>query len=470
VVDLAGINDEGIQDTEIIKYCQSVSNAVRSKLLSEFLQRFEQHLEKEDVSDAQSEEDWVAFIAVSKGWLLAYSLVAILPLASRNVSATRVLDRYRESLDEILMPLWGRFHFHLQHARESLSREQVLWTFQYAVQFVSLLANMLESMLSAGKLKVVCDADYRSAGTSHIVDKVVRAMRAHIAVVLVNCGQGSAKDDFDATVLVLIESALELDRQLQLAAPNKGRELYLSNIFVEAPSSLQAWLRSDYEYFRQAMLGCAGDAYAFKFHVHGAGFPSRCYFGVHRCLSLLTTALCRYQYLAPRSAKDKFSHYILEPLLLSGMGVLLFKLRHDPVLQSILEERSCDDLQIEARSGLPKALGELLDSSAYFVEAMRNAVTPHSHSSSDRIPHKWKMLQPWVKSAAYANLRPAAVVEKAFDSFEGCGATYTLPTAATSTTCNDAEYAVVQMQALSMEIDRQFKELFASPVYRKRST
>lgn len=453
------INDSNGQDTEIFKFCRAVTDEVRAKLQSQFLAQFEEHLQKEE--DGQDLEDWVQFISISRDWLLAYCLVSTLPLASSSSSPVKVLDRYRESLDELLVPLWGRFHFHLEHARDSQSRQQILWTFQYGIHFARLLMDLCASMHQSGQLQVVAAADYSAAADAHIVDKVTRFMRAHIAQVLVRCADQQDQSGFAQTLLLLVEAALEFDHQIA----RQHAELFLNAVFLDSATTATLWLQKDTEYFHTAMRASCSVyklTYSFKFE-RGS---QRCFHGVHSSTALLTAAAHRYKYMSP-SNRDRFSFMILEPLLLCGMSLFLFRLRADPLLQSITEERRHDPMTLDDATGLPAQLSELLDSSRYYRACMEVSLREVSFASG-RMSGRWKTLVPWIKSAAYSNLQPRDLVDKIFDTFDDALANYTPfdRDAATS----DVAYALAQVDALSSEAEKMFRAVITSTIYRSNSS
>ena len=157
---------------------------VKASLLQSFHAEFEAHL-SENKNSNDAKVMWTSFLNVAKDWLSAYSLVSLLPVLISN-SLSLILERYVDALDEAMTPLWGRFHFHLTTARESRSVEQLVWTFNYAKSFVTLLIDLCSQLTSSGKLERLHKVDFEGAAIIHIVDKAVRFMRAHLAQSIVD--------------------------------------------------------------------------------------------------------------------------------------------------------------------------------------------------------------------------------------------------------------------------------------------
>ena len=56
---------------------------------------------------------WVIFLAQARDYLLAYALVNMLPTVLTETKAM-ILEKFQDTLDEALTPIWGRYHYHLQ--------------------------------------------------------------------------------------------------------------------------------------------------------------------------------------------------------------------------------------------------------------------------------------------------------------------------------------------------------------------
>ena len=452
--DLIHVNEGKSQDTEIMKFCGTVTDSVRRRVLEQFLHRFEEHLTDDKDEDESDDEDWARFVKESKEWLLAYSLVSLLPLCSRSTSESRVVERFSEALDEILLPLWGRYHFHLDHARESQSQDQVLWTFQYSIHFCHLVIGMIKSILDSGQMKIILEVNYQLASNSHVINKITRFMRSHVAQVLVDCDQSDPARFFD-TVLVLIEASLEFDHLLQLQEPAYVRDCTLCSIFVDTAAIRDVWIERDLNFFKDNMLLASLETFAFKFSSTESVPSHRCFHGVYMSIVLLMAASLRYQYL-PRLAVDRFSNLVLEPLLLCGMAFLLYHIRHNPVLRSITEERYFENNLISMEDSAPVELREFIDSGAYFQQALRNLPSRLCFGLG-RLPRKWKMLLPWIKSASFADLPPKNLVVKVFDAM---GRDWDAANSEKLVVLTDVQYCIEQVAALVTEMERQYRSSY----------
>ena len=124
---------------------------LKCSLLRSFHADFDAHLET-NAESTDAKEMWSAFLGIARDWLLAYALVSLLP-ALISDSRNSIIEKYTDALDEVLTPLWGRFHFHLSSARESKSFEQFVWTFSYSKSFLTLLIDLCTQLTSTGQLQ-----------------------------------------------------------------------------------------------------------------------------------------------------------------------------------------------------------------------------------------------------------------------------------------------------------------------------
>ena len=109
--------------SRIKKVVTDTVNEIREKLLAQFHQLLEGHLvasQNESISDdnidrrsAARNAQWTAFLGQARDWLLAYSMVSLLPTVLTETQAM-ILEKFQSTLDEALTPTWGRYHFHLQ--------------------------------------------------------------------------------------------------------------------------------------------------------------------------------------------------------------------------------------------------------------------------------------------------------------------------------------------------------------------
>ena len=126
-------------------------SVLKCTLLRSFHADFDAHLET-NAESTDAKEMWSTFLGTARDWLLAYALVSLLP-ALISDSRNSIIEKYTDALDEVLTPLWGRFHFHLSSARESKSFEQFVWTFSYAKSFLTLLIDLCTQLTSTGQLQ-----------------------------------------------------------------------------------------------------------------------------------------------------------------------------------------------------------------------------------------------------------------------------------------------------------------------------
>ena len=508
---LSVINDGNhISSTEIYRYYSSVVEEVRARLLTAFLAFFEKQLnnseeeslEGMDGVDVVEEGGWASFLHLARDWLLAYTLVSILPLASSSSSQSeiRVLDKYRDSLDELLVPLWGRYYFHLQLAQDSATSAQILWTFQYSLYFAKLLMNLCASMISStgDHLRVIMDADYTLAANCHIIDKIIRFMRSHLAKILLACQtQAIASGDelaFSRIVVTLVEASLHFDVQTRTLETRNPSQILLTHVLLDSPVTLNIWLKADHSYFLDSISSPsftdANYVYGFQYLEPNADSDdpdesaalsqggNRCYRGVFHTLSLLVTAFERYQYLTP-AAMDSFSFFVLEPLLLYGMALFLFRARSDVVLRSITEERRIDELMALVTSSgganvvLPWQLSELDVSAHYYTTCLQSSLKGNALQigKSGRLMQRWRALTPWIRSAAFAGLTPADLASRVFETFGGLSASFAGGNRGhnggnSAITDEYVDYCILQISTLSKELRKQYETLIHSAIYR----
>ncbi len=398
---------------------------LKSKLLAKFHSLFEAHLTDAQQRDARMDtgrgssdesiinsESWSAFLRGAKDWLLAYSLVSLLPtVLAAGESRTRMVEVYQAALDEAFTPVWGRFHYHLEVARAARSWQHVVWTFSYSKSFAQMLADLSNQMTASGQLQRLCNIDYRAAGLLHVADKAIKFLRAHVAQVLVDfsplsggiCGQ-------------LAEECLEVDQVLRAIAPESsslcGGSAGVSSVLFDSKEAFHQWLALEHAYFSAALLAnCATCAVAYRFEF-GAEPPSssgaaplRCYQAVHSCLSLFSVGCERYRHL-PAAAQSVLSEIILEPLLCVVAGLFLYRIRSHAVMYAI----SCGEYKHSKQAGgaaaalwddgrssaLPEPLQEFRDCAAYLQRVLLHNSGVGLRASSGRMRRRWSEVQTWV--------------------------------------------------------------------------
>lgn len=109
--------------SRIKKVVMDTVNEIKQKLLAQFHQLLENHLvasQNDSISDdnidrrsAARNAQWTAFLSQARDWLLAYTMVSLLPTVLTETQAM-ILEKFQSTLDEALTPTWGRYHFHLQ--------------------------------------------------------------------------------------------------------------------------------------------------------------------------------------------------------------------------------------------------------------------------------------------------------------------------------------------------------------------
>jgi hypothetical protein len=153
------------------------THALKKSLLSKFHEQFEMLLEDhEDTSinvSARSDGhkqhlklSWSQFLEHAREWLLAYAMVSLLPKLLSE-SDNMIIEGYQSVLDEALMPLWGRFRFHLSFAVECGSKKQILWTFHYVRSFTELLTVLCQHLAEAKEVEAMFRLKTASSAIVH---------------------------------------------------------------------------------------------------------------------------------------------------------------------------------------------------------------------------------------------------------------------------------------------------------------
>ena len=410
----------------------TVVAAKRTSLLTSFHAQFEAHLS--EAAEPGDTNLWSAFLLTARTWLLAYATTSLLP-AVLSESPTRVVDLYQqEVLEEALLPLWGRFLFHLTAAREDSSQDQLLWTFGYARSHVELLCDLCGS-LASGLLQRLCLGAYREAGAGHVVDKAVRFLRAHVAkIVLAHCGSsgGSAgaagsgsKSDGDGdggALLRVLESSLELDRFLSEQCPREGA-LTVTAVFCDAPAVFRLWLEADW-----AKLRALAEAVCFEADcVYRPAFSSAvdpplsplllegprprlfCYRGVYELLSLFVLASRRYE-LLPAAAQADLCGAVLEPLLLAAVGLVLLRVPSCQVLHAIY---TCADLGPGGDGSMPAELSQLVAAAAYLDAALAASSVRAMSTCPERFAVRLAELNAWLPK--HCTAREGGAIRREFE-------------------------------------------------------
>lgn len=252
-------------------------------------------------------------------------------------------------------------------------------------------------------------------------------MRAHLAQIVVDFSPMSRE-----LCMQLAEETLELDEWLYSIAvsflPTSARNrdaftppLSISEVLFDAKDMFHQWLQIEHRYFYFELRGKCKDSlkvFSFEFDddlngrgvvVGGAtnGVPGdvlqmsrlRCYKGVYDCMSLFFAACERYERL-PGPAQRVLSVCVLEPLLCTALGLLLYRTRSSSVLYKI----SMGSYKPNTSAGkgesmpLPHELMEFIDSALYYQSCLEASAKRKivSHSALQFRSLLWSELQSWM--------------------------------------------------------------------------
>lgn len=226
-------------DSRIILRVKECAQDLRKRFLFEFHEDFENHM-KDIALISESKDVWTNFFSRSRNGLLTFFLVSILPTILSN-DLSIVHEKFKESLDAALTPLWGRFHFHLSSAREEGSEEQLLWTFEYSKSFINMIVTLCLQISSTGLLNELHPTDYEAASKAQVAEKATKFIRAHCAQIIFTL---PPKSQFS---LKLIENALALDHEIAQIA--KSPSTTICSIFADAKLLFAEWASNDFQYF-----------------------------------------------------------------------------------------------------------------------------------------------------------------------------------------------------------------------------
>jgi hypothetical protein len=436
-------------------------------------------------SSGSATTSWESFFSSARSWMLAFAMVSLLPSAARGGGAKQLLEGFQECLDAAFTPLWGRFFFHLSSSRDAGSMEQILWTFEYTHTFVHLLLGFC-SHLTAGNSDLVLTFPgvlFRQAGEAQIIEKTCRFMRSHVAECLVILNpaplHSATYTSSSAQICMsLIEHSLLLDHDIHkvqhgisdvadslrtggiLKFEKTQLALPVSAVFCANHIVRNLWLHFDHEYF----LRCLQQSLGVKRAQHGrmakkyansldddldrdfsapafvssddedlfedyfvnpisGSLQRRCSGCVYDCLVLFHKAYQRYSYIPPET-QDLFSAYVLEPLLLSALGLIMFRTNTNASLKLIfdcrrlplnvspgsmpeeglaiidtvnfLEEFLLDECTSSAPVDGVSDLSCLLedDAAKFLSQKFCGTITPPSRRFADN----WSLLQAWVRT------------------------------------------------------------------------
>ena len=286
-----------------------------------------------------------------------------------------------------------------------------------------------------------------------MLEKAAKFMRAHLAQIVVDFSPLSRE-----LCMQLVEETLELDdwlhaiarktiveardvSKLASSSPDRGSiyaPITVCAVIYDAKEMFHQWLLLEHRHFHFELRGKFQDGkkvFQFAFgndevDSHSANSPARsvnpamkglsfqatrqrCYQGVYQCMTLFFTACERYQYLPP-AAQRILSIVVLEPLLCTALGLLLYKTRNSSVLYQISmgtykpvsnptkgPKSGSKNIPFganETPNATPDELQEYYDSAQYFQVCLEHSARRHlvSHSASQFRASLWSELQTWM--------------------------------------------------------------------------
>lgn len=306
-----------------------------------------------------------------------------------------------------------------------------------------------------------------SVGQKQVLEKAAKFMRAHLAQIVVDFSPLSRE-----LCMQLVEETFELDDWLhgiarttiaeargaestvagsvRTTAPSSHdtRDIYapitVCAVIYDAKEMFHQWLLLEHRHFHFELRGKFQDGkkvFQFAFGneeiaspdansparsvnpaMKGLSFQAtrqRCYQGVYQCMALFFTASERYQYLPP-AAQRILSIVVLEPLLCTALGLLLYKTRNSSVLYQIsmgtykpvsspgrgpkhiysssFRSKNTPFGANETPNATPDELQEYYDSAQYFQACLEHSARRHlvSHSASQFRASLWSELQSWM--------------------------------------------------------------------------
>eukprot|EP01038_Epipyxis_sp_PR26KG_P014194 gene14194-19047_t len=411
---------------------------MKTRFLEHFHRLFEEHLSDSEKFSSEQQEGkviWNSFLSNARDWLLAYTVIALLP-SILSGSKNSILERYHEVMDEAFTPIWGRFHYHLSMAREAKSQEQILWTFSYTKSFVAMLCDLSDQLTSSGQLKRLCAVDYRKVGLKMVIDKAIRFLRAHVAVILSDVSNTSSILASQASLIVedssciqLVEEVLELDHvfaETLSSALSDDNTHYsigstICSVIFDKKEVFIQWIESDFQHCKAFLKENFQDYHhAFSLPSMCSQFSSenmsfsgveqtednskfqnsnwlrRCYVGVYSALTLFFQTTQRYQYL-PEASQLLISEFILEPLLVSILSLFLYRIRSHAILFAVSEDN------IKNVYEFPEDYKTFRCSVHYFQTSLstihNSKIISRFKASSMRLKKRWREIQSWMPRA-----------------------------------------------------------------------
>eukprot|EP01039_Chlorochromonas_danica_P000288 gene287-310_t len=392
------------RNMKIYTLLKDIGKEIKEGLLKKFLETFENHLSEDSTPwersvKSQKSSTWMTFLKQARSWLLAYTLVTLL-VPSLMESKQAVLEAFQSAVDEAFTPLWGRFFHHLKQGREAGSSQQFFWTFAFTRSFTHMLLGLCEHITSADQLKKLCDLDYASAGREMIVEKAVRLLRAHVALILVD--QRISDEGFACR---LVEDVLELDEWMVSFKP----ALTVSQVFYDAKAFFHRFLWTERDFIFGKLRDQCKETEAFleAFRAEDNSWSSSlsCYRAVYHCLYFIQMCRGRYCFLPP-AAQYILSEVIIEPILCLSLGLFLYRIRSDPSLFAISMGR---------RKGLDmehckEKMNQFSQAVTYFQTALgsEDRRWPMLAGSNSRCRRRWDIVQSWMPKILISDAQRSA--------------------------------------------------------------
>lgn len=406
------------QQSRLYELLLSTTQVYREKILTSFQSNFENHLR--DSADAtHSQNLWVGFLADARAPVVAFVLLSMLPVALAAVGD--VVEAYEESLDRVLAPMWSRLHFHLTTAREEGTLKQLVWSFQYAKNFIETLATFASAVITD---TFVCQLLSRSGHTVSadcILKKVSRFMRAHVAV-FVEVLSPLSRD----TALQMIESALELDGTLEEMGLDSP---FVSEVICDYKPAFKMWIEADREYaldrLRSSCPAGRDDtvSYSGRFTraftcgskvIGKTSEQGNCFICVYEACWLLLN-LCRRRYsFVPLQCEDSIAAEIVEPVLCAALGLLLFRIRTHPVLVALSKQSMPNKVTYDMENSVMGPVCAVLESAQYLLDTLgimsASSALSKLHCSTGRFERRWLNLRRQLSATSmFASARGGSV-------------------------------------------------------------
>jgi hypothetical protein len=415
------------------KLIQLQSQRLQGIQLNKFHSLFEEHLQttlQNGVSNSLAEELWARFISSSREFLVGYMLVSLLPSAVFE-SSSSVVEKYQDSLDCALAPMWSRVYFHLSHVRDVGSMDQFVWSFGYAKSFVGLLMNLLGAFGQETVLSQMLPFDYHHASEVQIFEKTVKFMRAHVAIVISKMDRVVT----DSNCAMIAEYVLELDSYLNQQIRHQINAVQIQpifGVFEDAIYLFSVWVRMEVAYFADALktvFSSASDMYSVEHSLCPSSLllsandsSLQCYQCLFESIRLFALGCLRYRNLSSNSL-NVVSCHVLEPLLLLVVGSMLARIKSNPNLRSLSRKRATSQRPSNVnRDDIFTSLEQFNNTVGYSCAALQTvgARSTTVTIDNDRYSERWGNLHEWITEKCYEQsfLSPKDLAEHLFVEYD----------------------------------------------------